>query len=146
VRSAADWLNEYGDSHRHPTNKALHWICVPVIVWCAIGLRAAVPIVNWGSVTVLAALLYYARLSLPLALGALPVLFAFVWSIDRLDRSAWAPLWVVCSALFVVAWIGQFIGHAVEGRRPSFVKDIQFLMIGPLWLLADVYRRLGIRY
>ncbi len=52
----------------------------------------------------------------------------------------------MAAVLFVAAWIGQFIGHMIEGKRPSFFKDIQFLMIGPLWLLADVYRRLGIRY
>jgi uncharacterized membrane protein YGL010W len=49
-------------------------------------------------------------------------------------------------AIFVLAWIGQFIGHAIEGKRPSFFKDLQFLMIGPMWLLALLYRRLGIRY
>jgi uncharacterized membrane protein YGL010W len=56
------------------------------------------------------------------------------------------PLWQICVAIFVLAWIGQFIGHAIEGKRPSFFKDLQFLMIGPMWLLALVYRRLGIRY
>jgi len=49
-------------------------------------------------------------------------------------------------SLFVLAWIGQFIGHAIEKKRPSFFKDVQFLMIGPMWLLANVYRRLGIRF
>ena len=156
MRTAADWLHEYGDSHRNPTNKMLHWVCVPVIVWCVLGvlwslpfpsaLRAAYPAANWGSIAVLAALIYYSLLSLPLALGALPLLLASVWSIDRLDRAAGVPLWSICLLLFALAWIGQFIGHAIEGKRPSFFKDIQFLMIGPLWLLADVYRRLGIRY
>jgi uncharacterized membrane protein YGL010W len=55
------------------------------------------------------------------------------------------PLWASCAVLFIVAWIGQFIGHAIEGRRPSFFKDLQFLLIGPLWLLADLYRRIGLR-
>jgi uncharacterized membrane protein YGL010W len=95
---------------------------------------------------VLAGVIYYAFLSLPLALGVLPLLLLMLWSIDALDRSGLAPLWLVCVVLFVAAWIGQFIGHAVEGKRPSFFKDLQFLLIGPLWLLADVYRRLGIRY
>jgi uncharacterized membrane protein YGL010W len=156
MRSAAEWLDDYGVSHRNPTNKRLHWICVPVIVWCVIGLlwclpfptavRSELPAANWGSLSVLAALVYYAFLSLPLALGALPVLLAMLWSIDQLQRGAPVPLWSICAALFALAWIGQFIGHAVEGRRPSFFKDLQFLLIGPLWLLADVYRRLGIRF
>ncbi|MGB6307203.1 MAG: Mpo1-like protein [Steroidobacteraceae bacterium] len=156
MRTAAQWIEDYGDSHRNQTNKALHWICVPVIVWCVLGLLWALPFpggartafaaANWGGIAVLAALLYYSLLSVRLALGALPLLLAMLWSIQLLERWSAAPLWVICVALFVAAWIGQFIGHAIEGKRPSFLKDVQFLMIGPLWLLADVYRRMGIRY
>jgi uncharacterized membrane protein YGL010W len=156
MRTADQWLNDYGDSHRNATNKVLHWICVPVIVWCVIGLlwslpvpgeiRAIHPAANWGGAAVIGALIYYGLLSTSLALGALPVLLFMLWSIDLLDRSAVAPLWSVCAILFVLAWIGQFIGHSIEGKRPSFYKDVQFLLIGPLWLLSDVYRRFGIRY
>jgi uncharacterized membrane protein YGL010W len=154
MRTAGQWLDAYGDSHRNHTNKVLHWICVPVIVWCVLGLlwslpfpgvlRITFPAANWAGVTVLAALLYYAMLSPRLALGVLPLLLAMLWSIDAVDRHGAAPLWSICVALFVAAWIGQFVGHAIEGKRPSFFKDLQFLMIGPLWLLADLYRRLGI--
>jgi uncharacterized membrane protein YGL010W len=156
MRTAAQWLDDYGDSHRNHTNKALHWICVPVIAWCVLGLlwslpfpsgiRSVYPAANWASLAVLAALIYYSLLSIPLTLGALPLLLACLWSIDRLDRASTVPLWSICVVLFVIAWIGQFIGHGIEGKRPSFFKDVQFLMIGPLWLLADVYRRLGIRF
>ena len=156
MRTAAQWLEDYGDSHRNHANKALHWICVPVIAWCVLGLlwslpfpggaRAPHPAANWAVLAVLAALVYYALLSVRLALGALLLLFAMLWSIGVIDRSSPAPLWALCVILFVAAWIGQFVGHAIEGRRPSFFKDIQFLMIGPLWLLAELYRRLGIRF
>jgi uncharacterized membrane protein YGL010W len=156
MRTAAQWLDDYGDSHRNRTNKALHWICVPVIAWCVLGLlwslpfpgslRALHPAANWGSIAVLAALLYYSVLSVRLMLGVLPLLLACLWSIDQVDRLQAVPLWSICVFLFVLAWIGQFIGHAIEGKRPSFFKDLQFLMVGPLWLLADVYRRAGIRF
>jgi uncharacterized membrane protein YGL010W len=156
MRSAAEWLDDYAVSHRHPTNKALHWICVPVIVWCVMGLlwciptpeaiHAQVPFANWAALAVAAALVYYAWLSVPLALGALPVLLVMLWSVGEVARFSPLPLWIVCAVLFVLAWIGQFIGHAIEGRRPSFFKDVQFLLVGPLWLLADVYRRAGVRY
>ena len=156
MRTADQWLDDYGDSHRNRTNKALHWICVPVIAWCVLGLlwslpvpadiRALHPAANWGSIAVLAALLYYSVLSLRLMLGVLPLLLAFLWSIDEVDRWQAVPLWSICVLLFVLAWIGQFVGHAIEGKRPSFFKDLQFLMIGPLWLMADVYRRAGIRF
>ena len=155
MRTANQWLDEYGDSHRNSTNEALHWICVPVILWCVLGLlwitpfpeglRAALPFANWATVVTAAAVIYYAALSLRLALGVLPLLLLMLWSIDALNRSAPAPLWLICLSLFVLAWIGQFIGHAIEGKRPSFFKDVQFLLIGPLWLLANLYRRAGIR-
>ena len=72
--------------------------------------------------------------------------FAMLFSIDALSRNTVAPLWLICVTLFVLAWIGQFIGHAIEKKRPSFFRDLQFLMIGPMWLLTNVYRRLGIRF
>jgi uncharacterized membrane protein YGL010W len=148
VSNIQTWLDDYGASHRNRTNKVLHWFCVPIIVWCVIGLLWCLPDpgVNWANLVVLAALIYYALLSIPLALGALPVLAAMLWSVAQLGALGSSVLLGVSAALFVIAWIGQFIGHAIEGKRPSFLKDIQFLLIGPLWLLADLYRRLGIRY
>lgn len=154
MRSAAEWLDEYGVSHRHPANKALHWICVPVIVWCVLGflwciptpaaLDAERPFANWAILALVATLLYYALLSVPLALGALPALLVMGWSVAEVARRSPAPLWIICAVLFVLAWIGQFIGHGIEGKRPSFFRDVQFLLVGPLWLVADAYRRLGI--
>jgi uncharacterized membrane protein YGL010W len=156
MRTADQWLDEYGSSHRNPTNEALHWICVPVILWCVLGLlwvtpfpsgvSAAIRFANWATLITLFAVVYYALLSVPLALGILPLLILMLCSLDALSRNTLAPLWLICVSLFVLAWIGQFIGHAIEKKRPSFFKDLQFLMIGPMWLLANVYRRVGIRF
>jgi uncharacterized membrane protein YGL010W len=137
MRSTDRWLEEYGDSHRNPVNKRVHWVCVPIIVWCMLALLWSVPttggfyaLLNWAA----------------LAAGAAALLVAMLYTIDLTDRFGPRPLWLMGTVLFVIAWIGQFVGHLIEGKRPSFFKDIQFLMIGPLWLLADVYRRLGIRF
>ena len=153
MRSVNQWLDDYGDSHRNRTNKLLHWICVPVIVWCVIALLWALPttadvpaVLNWAVLAVAAALAYYTMLSPPLALGALALLIAMLLSIFLIERAGMGPVWRIGTILFVLAWIGQFIGHHIEGKRPSFLKDIQFLLIGPLWLLASLYRRFGIRY
>src|SRR5579872_5975349 len=118
MRTAQQWLDEYGSSHRNPANEALHWICVPVILWCVLGflwiipfpsgLRSAVPAANWATLIALLAVLYYAFLSLPLALGILPLLALMLWSIDALSGNGIAPLWLICATLFVLAWIGQF--------------------------------------
>jgi uncharacterized membrane protein YGL010W len=155
MRSADDWFSEYGDSHRNATNKVLHWICVPAIVISVIGLLWALPFpqfsaeqtpwLNWGTLVMLAGLGFYFLISAALAIGMLPVLGAMLLVVLWPARQPW-PLWRSCALIFVIAWIGQFIGHAIEGRRPAFFKDLKFLLIGPLWLLGFVYRRLGIGY
>jgi uncharacterized membrane protein YGL010W len=155
MRTVEDWLADYGTSHENAANKALHWICVPLIVLAVLGLLWSLPVpaalarraplVNWATLAAAAALGYYALLSVRLALGMLLPLALAVVALARLATLA-IPLWQTCLAIFVIAWIGQFVGHALEGRRPSFFKDLQFLLIGPLWLLGFVYRRLGLRY
>ena len=155
MRTVADWLGEYGQSHADPTNKLLHWICVPLIVLAVMGLLWSIPVpaalaatsswLNWATLSAALALLYYAALSIRLAVGiavAFAVMFAILGALGGLTL----PLWVTSIVIFVAAWIGQFIGHAVEGKRPSFFKDVQFLLIGPLWLVAALYRRTGIHY
>lgn len=155
MRTVDQWLSEYGESHQNAANKTLHWICVPVIVVSLVGLlwslpvpqafRAISPLLNWGTIVLAAGVLYYFMMSWPLALGMTLFVGAVTLSILWLQLLPW-PLWAVCLALFVVAWIGQFIGHHYEGKRPSFFRDMQFLMIGPLWLLSFVYRKLRIPY
>lgn len=155
MRTADEWFREYGDSHRHDANKLLHWICVPAIVVSVIGLLWILPVpqnlrigsrwLNWATVAMLAALIYYFLVSARLALGMIPVFAGMSLAVLWLAQLPW-PLWWSCAAIFVAAWIGQFIGHAIEGKRPSFFRDLQFLLIGPLWLLGFVYRRLGIAY
>ena len=153
MRSATDWLHEYSTSHQNPTNKLLHWVCVPVIVVSVVGMLWSLPVpaafekispaLNWGTAMLAMAVVYYFFLSVPLALGMIPVVLATALIVAWLDRLA-VPLWQICLVAFVLAWIGQFIGHHIEGRKPSFLKDVQFLLIGPLWLLAFVHRRLGL--
>lgn len=155
MRTVEQWLSEYGESHQNAANKTLHWICVPIIVVSLIGLLWSLPVprtfgevsplLNWGTLVLAAAVLYYLKMSWSLALGMALFVCAVTLSILWLQRLPW-PLWAVCVALFVVAWIGQFIGHHYEGKRPSFFRDVQFLMIGPLWLLSFVYRKLRIPY
>jgi len=155
LRTTQEWLDEYGESHQNPVNKAVHWICVPLIALTVIGLLWSLPvpaafleispIMNWGTLFMMASVVYYFILSPKLAFGMLGVIAAFAATLQWLDGFE-TPLWVISITVFVLAWIGQFIGHIAEGKRPSFFKDLQFLMIGPMWLLSFVYQRLGIRY
>src|ERR1700722_5572502 len=115
MRTADQWLDEYGSSHRNATNEALHWVCVPVILWCVLGLlwitpfpssvRAAIPLANWATVITLSAVIYYALLSVPLALGILPLLMLMLWSVDAVNHNALAPMWLIFATLFVLASI-----------------------------------------
>ena len=155
MRSVADWFGEYALSHADPTNKVLHWISVPLIVLAVMGFLWSVPVpsgfadispwINWATLTVLVALIYYVTLSRRLAVGVAIAFGVQLAILQALSELPW-PLWATSLAIFIAAWIGQFTGHAIEGKRPSFFKDIQFLMIGPLWLVASLYRLFRIPY
>ena len=155
MRAVEDWFSEYGESHRNRFNKVVHWICVPAIVFSVIALlwsipvpaswRAVSPLLNVGTLAIVAAIAYYFALSRSLALGMALFSAGLLALLAWLDSGS-IPLWQLAAGVFVVAWIGQFIGHVFEGRRPSFFKDLQFLLIGPIWLLAAVYRSLRVPY
>ena len=155
MKTADEWFDEYGESHRNRINKIIHWICVPAIVFSLVGLLWSLPhpriftgispLLNWGTLFVAAAMTWYLVLSWPLALGMFLVSAAVVWGNHALAQLDVA-LWQISLGIFVVAWIGQFIGHRIEGKKPSFFKDIQFLLIGPVWLLGFIYRKAGIHY
>jgi uncharacterized membrane protein YGL010W len=149
-------LAQYGESHQNPTNKYIHWICVPLIMFSLVGVLMTIPfpadysiISHWGAVVLLLALLYYLRLSVTLFLGFILIGGAILWGnhaiYTALDENALHMLYVSL-AIFFIAWVGQFYGHKVEGKKPSFLKDIQFLLIGPAWLLHFIYRKWNIPY
>lgn len=156
MRTIDRLLEEYGESHRNPVNKLIHWIAVPVIVWTVVALLWSIPFpldtgieavpINWATLVLLLAQIYWFRLSLRLGLGLLLFSVFLVQATVLLAPMLTAPLWIVAALIFVGAWILQFIGHAVEGKRPSFFRDVQFLLIGPAWLMAFLYRALGFRY
>lgn len=146
-------LNEYSESHQHPANKLIHWICVPLIVWSLLAMLTAIQVpayinelpLNWAIVISACAMVYYFLLSVSLAFGILLV-FSIMLLIAEFVANTGVDVLQVAVIVFVIAWIGQFIGHKIEGKKPSFFKDLQFLLIGPLWLLSFVYQKLGVNY
>lgn len=154
MRSIQSLLSEYGESHQNPTNKLVHWVCVPVIFFCVVGLLYSVklgvelspplPQLNLAIVVLLLTIFYYVRLSPTLAVGMTLFSLFCLWVCSVIEASG-LSLWQVSLVLFVLAWIGQFWGHKIEGKKPSFLKDVQFLMIGPAWLMSFIYERVGIR-
>ncbi len=147
-------FDEYGESHRNPVNVTVHWIAVPLIFFSVVGLLASIPAIQVPylgrlAVVILALagiFIFYMRHSLVLAIGMLVFASLCLGGARWLEGHAPWPLWAICLAVFVVAWIAQFIGHGVEGKKPSFLRDLLFLLVGPAWLLAKLYRKLGVTY
>ncbi len=159
MRKIDQLFGEYGENHQDSTNKAIHWVCVPLIFLSIVGLVASIPArlvqsvlgngnpyANWAGIVLILILIYYVTLSIPLSIGMMLFGVLCLFIVDFIVRLNVAPLWAVSLGIFVVAWIGQFFGHKVEGKKPSFLKDIQFLLIGPAWLLHFIYKRIGIPY
>jgi uncharacterized membrane protein YGL010W len=151
MKTADEWFEQYGRSHQNPVNKRFHWVCVPLIMFSIIGLLLAIPspFEGWwlrpATLALVLAFVFYALISVRLALGMMVVsagMYAAALALAGLST----PLWLSSLVIFVAAWIGQFIGHKIEGKKPSFYEDLQFLLIGPLWLLGFVYRKLEIAY
>ena len=143
MRDVHQWFGGYSRDHQHPTNRSIHWVCVPLILWCVIAALWAIPVPAafaepglWAGAAMFLAWLFYWRLSRPLGLAmlALFVVFGFIAHLAYAALGPWHLL-LLAGALFVAAWIGQFVGHAIEGRRPKFLQNIMFLLIGPLWVV-----------
>lgn len=155
-RAIDNLLSEYGESHQNLTNKLIHWICVPTIMFSLLGLFYSIPFpggtglfTNWALVLVGLTLIYYLTLSIPMFLG-----FIFVGGAMALgnhflaEALSFLPIHYlfICIAIFFIAWVGQFIGHNIEGKKPSFLKDLQFLLVGPAWLMHFIFKKVGIKY
>lgn len=152
MRSMQNWLDSYSADHRNPVNQRCHWLCVPVIVWTVIALLWTVPVPAafarpgaWAVLAMFLAFVWYYRLSRRLGI-ALLLAFALLalftgWLHGAIGAAALR--WLAVAA-FVLAWIGQFVGHLYEGRRPSFFTDLSYLLVGPAWLMEKLLRRIGL--
>lgn len=146
-------LDAYGESHKNATNKLIHWICVPAIFFSIVGLVSIIPFpmeqsiykginMNWALISLVLVLIYYVSLSFPLAVGMFLFSVVCLFLCSKINLLS-APLWIYL-AIFAASWVFQFIGHNIEGKKPSFLKDIQFLLIGPAWLMHFILKKLNI--
>ncbi len=148
------WFAKYSADHQNATNQTIHFIAVPTILWTVTALLWCVPVPGtlfgagaWAAFASFAAWMFYYRASRTLGFGMLAVLVVML-GIDRYlqERIGLSMLLKVAIAVFVVAWIAQFVGHKLEGKKPSFLTDLVYLLIGPAWVLAKVLRRFGLTY
>jgi uncharacterized membrane protein YGL010W len=152
MRSFNQWMAEYGVSHQNPTNQLIHKICVPLIMLSVIGLIWSIPVpevfhsvpyLNWATIFVAGCLVFYMTLNFVMFVGMLILTALMVWICQQLDIVG--ILLPASIGIFVVSWIAQFYGHKIEGKKPSFLQDLAFLLIGPLWVLRFFYAKVGIR-
>jgi uncharacterized membrane protein YGL010W len=140
-RKVARLLAHYGESHQNPRNEVIHFIAIPLIMLSLLGLLyAAHPWLAYGFVA--ASMVYYARLSM-VFLVAMALVSAIGLVLVQAMGERVLPL---SAAIFVAAWIAQFIGHKIEGKKPSFFEDLQYLWVGPLFVLSKLFGKLGIRW
>jgi uncharacterized membrane protein YGL010W len=134
-------LAHYGESHRDPRNEKIHFVAIPLIMISLVGLLFSLhPWVAYGFL--LASLVYYARLSLVWLVTmacASVLMLAVVFAMG--ERTL-----IISLLVFVAAWIAQFVGHKLEGRKPSFFEDLQYLWVGPIFVLSKLFLKLGIRW
>ncbi len=155
MKSIQTWLDEYAVCHQNSVNKIIHWICVPLIVWSLLALLWSVPVPflsilqipsNATVLMVVMITIYYLILSWQLAIGLLLLGIGMLWLGLQLSMVSGMPMWLLALIVFTLAWVGQFIGHYYEGKRPALFEDLRFLLIGPLWCLAHLYQKFGWRY
>jgi len=153
MKTLDQWFEEYAVSHQNPKNKAIHYICVPAIFFSIVGLLMSIPsdflnnllrlnqpiIENWAAVVLIFVLIFYIRLSVSMAVKI--AFFSVLCLVINFYIGQFVPLWAFSIGFFVVAWIGQFYGHNIEGKKPSFLKDIQFLLIGPAWVVQNLFSK-----
>ncbi|HEN47436.1 MAG TPA: DUF962 domain-containing protein [Mizugakiibacter sp.] len=152
MRTLDAWFDRYGNDHRHPVNRTIHWVCVPLLLWSVIALLWALPVPSmigrnglWAAVVMFFAFNFYWRLSRRMGLAMLIVLVL----LGGLTEILYRPLGAVALAklagiVFLATWLGQFIGHTIEGRQPSFLTHLTYLLIGPAWFLSKLLRYVGL--
>ena len=149
------WLNDYGESHAGVSLAGVYWVAVLMLVIGTVGMLWSLPVpqeftdispvVNWGSTFLMAAVVYYFIISMSLAIGMLPFVFGVGALLTWLVRSPWS-LAHVSVALSALSLAGLYLGQRGNGGIRAVFRDIQLMMIAPVWLLSVIYRRLGIPY
>lgn len=155
MKTVHQWFAEYGVSHQNPTNKLIHWFAVPVIYFTVFGLLWQIPMpfslfaeqqITWPLLLAMPALAFYFSLSFAIGVGMTLFTALVVMLIRWYEQNFSLDIWLVSLLMFVVMWVFQFIGHKIEGKKPSFFQDLQFLLIGPAWLMGFILKKLKINY
>jgi len=135
-------MTEYHKSHINRTNQLIHYVCVPLIFWsisAALWVVKIPYVMNLAVLSMTLLMIYYLFKSIKVFATMLVFTMACLLLNQWFEANHW-PLLTIATVIFVLAWIGQFIGHHIEGKRPSFFKDLQFLLIGPAWVVFKFFK------
>lgn len=153
MKTQQQWFDEYAISHQNETNQSIHYICVPAIFFSIVGLLMCIPnefivnltgitnplVSNWATVILILLMVFYINLSFKIFIKMF--LFSILCIVGNYYLGKQLPLFYTSLAIFIIAWIGQFYGHKLEGKKPSFFKDLQFLLIGPAWVFEKLSKK-----
>ena len=153
MKTAQEYFDEYAVSHQNETNQTIHYICVPLIFFSVIGLLMSIPttllentfglynplLENWAVVVGVFISIFYLRLGFWYFTEMLFVILVSIIGNFWLGNTV--NLLYASLIIFILAWIGQFYGHKIEGAKPSFLKDLEFLLIGPLWVIQKLNKK-----
>ena len=141
MKTVHEWFDAYSESHQNPTNKLIHWICVPAIMFSIFGVLWAVDPVVAG-VAMAVTMIFYFKLSVALSLSMILIYGLMA----ALSVALGEQLMLISIVIFVVSWIFQFVGHKIEGKKPSFFDDLKFLLVGPVWCMGFLFRKMNLKY
>ena len=146
MRNLEQQITQYAAYHRDRRNIATHFVGVPMIVFSVILALANILIgpVHLGWIGVLTAAIYYLVLDRPLGFAMAFYLFmnAVLASLIAAYTSTVAGLGLA-AACFIIGWAIQFVGHKYEGMKPAFTDDLIGLVIGPLFVMTELFFMLG---
>ena len=153
MKTLVEEMSVYAAYHRDATNKAIHFIFVPLIVWSAMGLLIQAGSWPLGSLEVtlahviaVALLIYYLWLDLPLGI-AMVFLFTFMLvTALQVDAALGSTAWMLFLAVFAGSWVAQLVGHkAFEHRKPALVDNLWQVFVAPIFVMAEWAFALGLR-
>lgn len=147
---------EYRQSHQHQMNKLIHWLCTPLIFWTVLGFISLIPTPTHrlyfeymspaSLVAILLITLFYARLSLQISLIMFILMLIMEYAIHMINMGNQKYSWIIYLSVFSSALTFQWLGHAIEGKKHSLLKSPRYLLIGSIWFLGFIFKKIGIRY
>jgi uncharacterized membrane protein YGL010W len=148
MKSAVEQLATYKSVHLHPQNINTHFVGVPMIIWSAFLMLGTLRFawqdyqVSLAMILAVVVLCYYMALHMRLALGLVLFILPVLYTTEQVVHTSHP--FMIAMSIFVIGWIIQFIGHQFEKAKPAFMDDLNQLLIGPFFLMAELYFMLGL--